>query len=480
MSVEKGVAAGKWSAADISIRLVLNFAVSVILARILAPADFGIVAIVTFFTSLSAVFIEGGMTAAVVQRQDTSREEESAVFWWNLFASILLAAALVALGPAIAVFYGHPVIGPLMYVAGAQLVFSALGAVPSALLTRELKFDRLTKVGITSSLCGGAVGLAAAFSGAGIWALALQTAAAALVNSAMLWMMSDWRPALHVRFRHMKRLVGFGSWVGFASLLEVSYTQGYALLIGKLHGVVDLGYYNRAHGTQLVPSALVGRLINRVAFPLFAQKAEDPAAFRRGARLAIQFVMLLNVPAMTGIALLSDLVILVLFGEKWLAAAPILTILAFAGMLLPMQGVNVQMSLARGDTSSYIRNELWKKAIGIAAIVAGSFFGIIGLAWSQLVYSILALVVNARPAGRNMNYGVLHQLADIRGVAFAAIFMAIIVLGLRQLLTLSPVLLLGTCAIAGAATYVAAGFAIRSAVFLKAWELFGTRRRKTP
>ena len=450
--------ASAWSALDIILRQGVQFVVTVILARLLAPEDFGIIALLSFFTSLSIVFVQGGLSVALVQRQRTSRAEESTIFWWNLSASLVLGFALIAAGPAIASFFGHPVLRPLMIMAAAQIVFSALGAVHTALLTRQMRFDLIAKTGLVAAVASGAIGVVAAIMGAGVWALALQVTSFALIGSIALWFVLDWRPEWHFRFATIRSLSGFGAWVSIGSVMEVLYSNGIALLIGKLHGVRDLGFYDRAAATQALPSSSLSAIIGRIALPLLASKQDDPEALRGSLRLAIGCIMLLNLPIMAGLVLLSDLVVLVLLGDRWLAAAPILAILAIGGMLFPLHLINLQLILARGQSRTFMRNEIAKKAIGITCVIVGSFFGIIGLAWSQVVYSVLGLFVNAWPAHRDLGYGAFRQLRDIRGIVLATLVMAAGVYTLREILSTGPLATLVICSLAGGALYAAVGW----------------------
>jgi teichuronic acid exporter len=471
VSKKAAAEAGLWSALDIVLRQGILFVVSVILARLLTPEDFGVVALLTFFTSLSVVFVQGGLSAALIQRQRTSLEEESAVFWWNLGASCVLGGALIAAGPMIASFYGFAVLRPLTILAALQIIVSALGAVQMALLTRALRFDLLTKAGILSSAAAGLIGVTAAFAGAGVWTLALQLLALAFFNSAAMWLISDWRPIAHFRLATIRHLIAFGSWVGIGSVLDVIYTQGFSLVIGKLHSVRELGLYNRASGIQLLPSSALSTIISRIALPLFSSRAGDKAALRRGLRLAIAIAMLLNLPIMIGIALLSDLIITVLFGPRWLPAAPILTILAFSGVLFPIHVINLQLVLAQGRSRSFINNELAKKTIGIVCIIVGSIFGISGLAYSQVVYNILAFLVNAQPARHSLHYGPLRQAADLAGIGGATAMMGVAVWAVRQVLSTSPLVTLFSCTVTGAVVYLATGILGRSAGFREALDL---------
>lgn len=471
MTKQKAAAAGLWSALDIVLRQGVQFVVTIVLARLLAPEDFGIIALLSFFTALSIAFAQSGLTAGLVQRQETSRDEESAVFWWNLAVAIVFSVALVAAGPALAAFYGHPILAPLMWVAAAQVVFSALGAVQSALLSRNLQFHQLTKIGIASSVLSGAAGIGVALAGGGIWALGAQMVVQAVVNSAGAWIVSPWRPSLHRRFQTIRSLFNFGAWVSVGLLLEVLYTQGSALLIGKLYGVRDLGFYNRAMSTQLLPSNILAQIVSRIALPLFASRAAEPDALQRGLKMAIGLAMMLNLPAMVGLAILAPEVVVVLFGAKWLPAAPILSILALSGILLPLHNINLQMVLAQGHTRVFLRNEIAKKTIGVTCMLVGSMFGIVGLAYSQVAYSLLAAIVNTRPSHVSLGYGLVSQMRDLSGIFLAALVMAAGLFFLKAALDLEPLPTLLVCTAAGGLLYLATGLLVRSASFMDALSL---------
>lgn len=469
-----------WSAVDLIARQGVQFIVVIILARLLAPEDFGIIALLAFFTSLSIAFVQGGLSIAIIQRQQTSADEESAIFWWNLAGSILLGVGIILAGPALAAFFEQPVLQPLAFVAAAQLVLSAAGAVHTALLTRDMRFDLLTKAGLVAAVGSGAIAVITAFTGLGVWSLALQIVSLALLNTTALWLALAWRPTFHFQFATIRGLFGFGAWVSVGNVMEAFYTNGIALLIGKLHGVRDLGFYNQASATQMLPSSALTAIVGRVSLPLLASNQHDPVAMRASLRLAIRCVMVINLPAMVGLAMLSDLVILVLFGARWLPAAPILTILALGGILYPLHVINVQYVLARGQTATFVKNEIIKKTLGIICVVVGSLFGIVGLAWSQVVYSALGLLVNAGPARRELDYGPLRQLSDLGVIAAVTLFMAGVVYLLRTSLSAGPLVALAVCTLCGAAAFAIVGWVSRSSVFRDPVNLLIEAFRGTP
>ena len=468
MSVVRAVSAGAWGAIDILLRHGVQFLVSLILARLLTPADFGLIALLGFFSGLSLVLVTGGLSLALVQRHDTSPEEESAVFWCNLAAISLLAGVMVAIGPLLARFYEQPMLEPLMWVAAAQVILAALGAVHHALLSRRLAFKQLTKCGAASSVASGALGVAAALAGWGVWALAVQMIVASLVYSIALWLALPWRPRLRVRLTAARRLWSFGFWVSLSSILDVAYSQGFALIVGKLHGVRDLGLFGRAQSVQSLPLAAFAAL-QRIALPLFAERINDPEGLRHGFRTAISLTMLPTVPMMAGLALVADLLIVVLFGEQWRDAAPILAILAAAAVLTPMHALNLNLLLARGESKHYLGLEIRKKAIGVACVIAGSFFGIAGLAWSQVVFSAFALVINTRPTARSLGYGVVSQLLDLRGIVLATGLMSIAVLAAKSHIVAPPLPKLIALVALGGVTFLLAAWALRLRSLNEGW-----------
>ena len=470
MTVRIAAKAGAWSALDIVLRQGVGFAVSIVLARLLAPEDFGLMALLTLFSSLAIAVVQGGFTLALIQRQTTSHEEESTVFWCNLVASIAFAAIIIAVAPAVAKFYGYPVLQGLMFLSAGQIVLASLGAVQAALLTRSLRFDRLAMSGVVASILSGVAGITAAVLGWGVWSLGIQIITLATLNSAMLWIVSDWRPALRLRLRSIGGLYGFGLSISLSTMLEVLYSQGFAAVVGKLHGVHDLGLFNRASTTQALPSLIVSDIISRVALPLFSARTGDPDALKRGFRLSLRLATLITFPMAAGLAILSDLVLFCLFGEKWVPAARILTVLAFAGSLLPFHILNLQVLLASGQSKQFLIIEVKKKVVGIAVVLAGSLYGVMGLAYALVVGGVVSLLLNSAPAKRLTDHGLLAQLYDAREAMAATVFMGVVVYGTRAAISLSPWVELPVLVAIGVASYMAFGFGLRLASFSEALE----------
>jgi O-antigen/teichoic acid export membrane protein len=471
MSKEKAAAATLWSGADILLRQGVQFFISLTLARLLSPSDFGVIALLTLFTSLSTYFVDSGMSVALIRCQNSRQEEETSIFWFNLAVGLVCAAALLLVAPYVAQFYRQPVLQPLMGVAAAQVIITALGAVHNTLLMRALRFRELLIVGVLATMVSGGLGIGLAFAGFGVWSLAWQMLAMSATTTLSLWLVGGWRPSPSFRFSHVWGKLQFGVNLVLSNLLDLSYNQGFSAIVGKLYGMEDLGFYNRGSGVQALASGMLTTLIGRVSLPLFSARANDIAALRRGVSLALRASMAINVPAMIGLAVLSDLVVVTLFGEKWRSSAPILSALALYGLLWPIHVINLQAMLACGDSRAFLRSGIAKQATGFITMVVGSFFGIMGLAWSQVVFGVIAAFINAAPTGRSLNYGIRAQLTDLTGTFLVGALMGAAVLFARSVLAFSPPLELVATAIVGAIVYLGAGLALRLPIFAEAMSI---------
>jgi O-antigen/teichoic acid export membrane protein len=361
-----------------------------------------------------------------------------------------------------------------MLVAAAQVVLSALGAVQTALLTRTLRFDQLTKTGVVSSILSGACGIAAALEGWGAWALGVQLLVMAAASTIALWWVSDWRPIFRFRFKSIRDLLSFGVHISMSSVLELVYSNGFILVIGKFYGARDVGYLTRATAIHTLPTGIISAIIGRTALPLFAARANDLEASLRAFRMSVRLAMLLSLPLMAGLAVLADLIILVLIGPKWLPAAPVLAIGAIGGALLPLHVLNLQLLLARGASKQFLKLELQKKACGLICFGIGCFYGIIGIAYASLVFQALAFYINSQPTKSDFAYGPVRQLVEVREPLLATAFMSAGVFALRQLVDLPPVPLLVSLVVSGGLLYLCFGFLLRMSSFKEGLELLTT------
>jgi teichuronic acid exporter len=271
-----------WSGADILVRNGLQFVVTIILARLVAPEEFGTVAMLSLFIGLAGVMVDGGLSTALIQRQDVDHADESTVFWFNVGVGVLVAGLLGLMASPIATYFNHPVLAPLVVVGALTVFCSALGAVHTALLVKRLDFFTLLKAGGAAAVLSGSIAITLAVKGYGVWALAAQMISMACLNTFFLWMLNRWRPLARFSRDSLRKLLGFGAFVLAANAVDTFYNRAYTVLIGRYIGLGELGYYDRAEYARQLPAGLLSGIVARVALPIFSENAHDPVLLRSG------------------------------------------------------------------------------------------------------------------------------------------------------------------------------------------------------
>lgn len=444
-----------WSGFDVLMRQGLQFAVTIILARILTPNDFGVIALLGLFIGIASVFIDGGFSSALIQRQNVTHKDESTVFFFNLAMAGVTALLLSASAIWLADFFKQPILQFLTYAMAFNLLINAFGAIHATLLTKELNFKVLAKVGVISSSVSGIAAVYLAMQGFGVWSLVWQGWIASFLMVSLLWVWHPWRPSWTFSFDSLKSLFGFGGYEMAATLTDVFSTNFNLLMIGKLFSAKEVGLYDRAQKTQLLPTMVMMRIIDRVAFSAFSVASADKEKLVRGLRRAQSTSMFINVPAMIGLMLLAQHIMEVLFGEQWVSSAPILQVLAIAGILWPLHVLNLSVLKAQGRADLFFWISLLKKVIAIALTIVASFYGVMAIAWAQVATSIFAYFVNAYYSKVFLDYGAIRQLRDIAINFIAVIPMAVVVHLIIEEVNFSAFLELALATTAGGLVYLA-------------------------
>jgi len=454
MLKQKATRAIGWSTVDQIVRQGLFFAISVTMARLVAPEAYGTVALLGLFTGIARTFVDGGLSSALIQKKETTRTDESTVFWFNLAAGLVMCLALFLAAPLVARFYGIEVLLPITRLYAIQFVLGACNSVQNTLFTKHLDFKTPLKVNFISTLLSAAVGIYLAWQGFGVWALVAHAMTSSVMETILLWGLSSWRPTFTFSPDSFRTLFRFGGFLFLASLLETIYQQFYTLIIGRWYGVHDLGIYNRANSTKQLPTGVLSGILSRVAYPIFSQVADDHERLVRCLRMSIRGIMFLNIPMMLGIAVVADPLILTLFGPVWAPAIPLLQILALGSMLFPLHVLNLNILNSLGHSSKFLKVEIIKKIVGITLIILGSRYGIFGMAWSVVISSVFSFVINAYYNGRLLGYGALRQSRDCLPALACGVIMAGIVIASDHALNGSPPLRLVILSITGALTFM--------------------------
>jgi O-antigen/teichoic acid export membrane protein len=401
-----------WSALEIASRYGVQFVVTIILARLLHPTDFGMVAMLLVFTVFAALLVDGGFGIALVQKQVPTENDETTAFLTSLATGILLAAVLWFSAPAIARFYSQPELTRLMRVLVLTLPLGAMAAVPNAVLTLRLDFRTRAVAEFIASLCSGVLAVALAWRGFGVWSLVWQSVAAAAMRALLLWIFSGWRPRGRFDTSAFRGMFRFGGYMLLANALNTVSVRLQSLLIGRVLDARSLGFYSLAQDTQQAPAQFMGGLLNRVGMPVFSTVADQPAKLAGALRLSLKLATFVFVPCMAGIALVAKPLIIVLYGAKWAPAAPVLSILALAVMLWPLHVLNLAAMSAAGRSELVFRLEIAKFLLSVPLVVFGSFHGILAVACAVLISGVFAVFINTAYSRILFGYGISAQLRD--------------------------------------------------------------------
>lgn len=467
----KGVA---WTAVDQGSYLGLTFVIGVILARLLSPDEFGLLAMIAVFNSVAQAFLDSGFGAALIRKPQLSEADRSTALYFNIAAGVVLFGVMFVAAPWIADFYRRPILTGLVRWEGFLLVISGFNIVQQAQLTRDLNFKAKAIIRVVSTVLSGVVAIAAAYHGAGVWSLVVMHITSNIIQLAMLWLLSSWRPRSGWSGESFRYLWGFGSKMLASSVIDRVYTQIYPMVIGKFFSAADLGQYSRATQFTTLASHLPTNVLQQVTFPVLSQIQQDSqrlsTSYRRILRLSAFFIF----PIMIGLAALGRPFVVALVTDKWLPCVPYLQIICFASMWFPIHAINLNLLQVKGRSDLFLRLEIVKKVIVTVVMVITIPFGIIAMCVGRIVTSLLCLFINTYYTGKLINVGFAMQMRDLLPTLLNSLAMGAIIYFVTLPLS-GDWLQLGVGFVVGAAYYLASARLLR---FPELSEALAVMRRK--
>ncbi len=399
-------AVGKFSTQGVS------FILQIILARLLAPSDYGIIAMMAIFLQIAAVFVDSGFANALIQKKDCEEKDYSTVFYYNFAVSIGVYAILFLIAPLVANFYEIELITDVMRVASLVVIINALSIVQRTKLVKKIDFKSQTIVSFYSSLLSGVAGVAMAYYGFGVWALCGQSLLNSLFQFVFFYFFVRWHPRLIFDKESFHKLFSFGSRILAASIISVIYSNLYTIVIGKRFNSRDLGFYSRADHFAIFPSSNIGSIINSVVFPTLSKIQESDDKLRFAYRKIIRYSSFIIFPLMIGLSAVADPMIRTILGEKWAEAIPYLQVLCFALMWDHLSSLNLNLLYVKGKSNLVLRLEIIKKSIAITILFAAMPFGIIAMCWGRVLYGVIAFYINSYYTKKLINLSFWNQLQD--------------------------------------------------------------------
>jgi teichuronic acid exporter len=462
----------RWSALQTIGEQGIRFAVTIVIARLLLPQDYGLTAMLAIFIGLGQLLISSGFARAIVQARALTQHELSSVFYFNLAVAVVCGAMLACAGPWIAGFYRVPLLASLCYVMAFGFIISALGLVQQALLTKALDFRPQFFARTSGAVIGGGIGIAMAWKGFGVWSLVGQSLLGDALAVAIYWRLGKWRPSLHFCFADLRHLFGFGSKLLFSGTLDVIFQNIYTVVIGKAFSAGDLGLFTRAQQLQQLPVTNLGSLADQVLFSSFSTIQDDKERLKRAMRRAVTTLSLVSFPMMAGLAVVARPLVLVLLTAKWEACIPYLQLLCVAGAIYPLQVINLSVLTAQGHSNLFLRVEIIKKCFLVLAVAFTWRWGISAMILGQIVLAWLCLYINTFYTQRFLRYGFWSQIRDMLPYAAATGGMSLLVYLLQMPHWNSNLLLLLTQCGVGALVYLAFCRLFALEAFMELWSRF--------
>lgn len=443
----------------------IQFAVMIVMARLLTPSDYGLVGMIAIFIAISQSLVDSGFSQALIRKQDRTEIDNSTVFYFNIAVGGLLYLILFVCAPLIADFYGEPSLTLITRAIGLSVVFNSLAVVQRALLTVRLDFKTQAKASLAGCLVSGAVGIGMAYGGCGVWAIVWQQITNLFVVTSLLWVLSKWKPVPRYSWRSFRELFGFGSKMLASGLLDTLYRNIYLIVIGKVFRASDLGYYTRANQFSDFASSNITGIFQRVTYPVLCTIQDDTERLRDVYRRLLKTSAFVIFPLMMGLAAVSKPMVVTFLTEKWLFSAVLLVPLCFASMWYPVHAINLNLLQVEGRSDLFLRLEVIKKILGVAVLCVTLPLGLVWMCWGSLVSSIIALVINTRYTGRLIGLGFMSQMRDLLPTFVLSMAVGGVVYLTVTFISMAAPVALAVGVLEGAAIYTAAARILRFSEF---------------
>lgn len=391
----------------------VSFVVSLVLARLLAPEDYGVVALAAVFINLMQVFVDSGMANALIQKKDADELDFSSVFYFNVAVCLALYLLAFCAAPAVAAFYENPELTAIFRVLSLTIVISGVKNVQQAYVSRNLLFKRFFFATLGGTVGSAVIGIWMAWRGFGVWALVTQTLFNTAIDTLILWLTVRWRPRRMFSLRRLRRLFSFGGRLLVTSLLSTAYSNFRQLVIGKLYTAEDLAYYSKGGSFPNVFAQLVSGSLGSVLLPAMSPEQENRERLRDMVRRSIQTVSYITTPLLMGLAVCAEPVVRLLLTEKWLPCVPYVRIFCVLCAIAPIHSANVNAIEALGRADVMLKLNLIEMAAGVAVLLATMWGGPLWIGLGQIVNSLITLLLNARANRRLLGYAYGQQLHDI-------------------------------------------------------------------
>ncbi|RDI58379.1 lipopolysaccharide biosynthesis protein [Flavobacterium glaciei] len=471
MSLKKQALSGvMWSLVQQFSTQGIAFIVSIILARLLLPEEFGLIAMIGVFMGLGRVLSEAGLAQSLIRTTNPTDDDYTTVFYFNLTGSCIVYLIIFTTAPFIADFYHQPSLISLIRWYCSIFIINAFSSIQYTRLTKQMLFKKELSITVPSLIISSVVGVTMAFNGYGVWSLVASAIAQSLSAAIQLWYRSDWEPTWTFNKEKFKYHFNYGYKLTLSGILDNIFSNAYTIIIGKFFAPAQVGFYNRADTLKQLPVSNISAVLTKVTFPLFAEIKNDDIRLKAAYKNIMQMVIFFVSPILLILSAIAEPLFSFLFTEKWIPAVPYFQILCWNGILFPIHSYNLNILKVKGRSDLFLKLEIIKKAM-ILVIIAVSFqFGIYGLLYGSVLTSVLAFFINTHYTGKFLNYNSLSQLVDLLPAVFVGTISSGIVYGadflFKDFLVYDILRLITGCSL-GALFYLSIAYAFKMTSLLE-------------
>lgn len=462
-----------WSSGGSFAFQLVRILTQIVLARLLWPEAFGLVALAMAFVSVANYLIENGMTLFLIRKKDLEQNDAYSMFFANNVFAVSMMIILVLSSGFIGSWLGESQVGPLLVVSSIAILFNALGSVHKALLTRDLAFRGQTIVLLISALVSGFIAIMFSFMNFGVWSLVLYNVLFQLIQTVLIMRMKTIRLNGQLDRLFLKEAVVYSWKLMLSGLIHTIYENIFNLIMGGLYSTSVLGYYSNALKIRDGAAQTLTDAIQKVSFPVLSKLQDQMDQLIETNRRILKLSIFVIFPILFGLAATSDSIVRVVFTDEWLGMIPVLQILAFNGLLIPLHKVNLNLLTVVGRTDLYLRLEIIKKVVAFITIASGLYFGVSleQLLWILFVNAVLGYVFNVHYTGQLVNYGYLKQLRDIGPILIASGLMGLGVALVPIIFNIGVLYMLALQILVGGLLYIGISYFLARGEFMEVWTL---------
>lgn len=416
-----------WKFSERMAAQIVTFIVTIVLARLITPEEYGVIALITIFITIANVFVVSGFGNALIQKKDADNIDFSSVFYFNIIFSLFIYFVIFTIAPYVARFYDMDILKPVLRILALKIVLAGINSIQQAYVSRKMMFRKVFISTLIGTIVSAFVGIGLAISGAGVWALVAQQLSNALLDTIILWIIVKWRPILIFDFSRVVGLIKYGWKILATNLVNAVYDNLKNLIIGKKYSSIDLAYYSKGKQFPELFVTNINSAIGSVLFPAMALIQDDKQRLKESIRKSIMISSFIMLPLMAGLFVVADDVVTLLLTDTWSFCVPYLRIACIYLSTYPINTANLQALNAIGRSDYYLKLELIKRSVGIILIVITMNYGVFWIASSDIIVTIFAIIINTYPNSKILNYSLIEQIKDLVPNIIRSLVMAIIV-----------------------------------------------------